>query len=101
VLYEILLPRTFNDGAPVPSSLLLETKDDLVKQFGGVTLHQEPVTGYWMNDGIEYTDSLIRITVGCSASEENEVFIRNYKEVLKQRFSQIEVWIVEHQIRII
>jgi hypothetical protein len=35
----------FNDGTPVPTRLLLDTKDELVRQFGGGTFHEESATG--------------------------------------------------------
>jgi len=31
---------------------------------------------------------------------ENEAFFKNFKDVLKSRFHQIEIWIVSHEIRI-
>jgi hypothetical protein len=99
--YEILLPRTFNDGTPVPVRLFLDTKDDLVRQFGGATFHEEAVTGYWLSDDIEFKDVMVRVTVAARATPENEAFIRQYKEVLKQRFDQKEIWIVEYRVRII
>lgn len=35
--YEILLPRQFNDGQPVPDELIADTVLDLRKQFGAVS----------------------------------------------------------------
>ena len=101
VQYGILLPRNFNDGTPVPLRLLVETKDELVAQFGGATIHREPVTGYWVSEGVEYRDVMLRVTVAARATRANQAFIRQYKEVLKQRFDQREIWIIEYRIRII
>jgi hypothetical protein len=101
VQYEILLPRQFNDGTPVPASLYLQTKDELVQRFGGATFHETPVTGYWVSDNIEYRDSLVRVTVAGDATAENEAFMRQLKETLKQRFRQLEIWVVEYQVRIL
>ena len=101
IQYEILLPRTFNDGTAVPARLFLDTKDELVQQFGGATFHEEAVTGYWLHESVEYKDVMVRVTVASRAAPQNEAFIRQYKEVLKQRFNQKEIWIVEYRIRII
>lgn len=73
----------------------------MVQQFGGATFHEQPVTGYWLSEGVEYQDVMVRVTVAGTASPENEAFIRQYKEVLRRRFDQKEIWVVEYRIRII
>jgi hypothetical protein len=71
-----------------------------VRQFGGATFHEQSVTGYWLSENVEYQDVLVRVTVAARATPENEAFIRQFKEVLKRRFDQEEIWIVEYRIRI-
>ena len=43
--YEILLPRRFNDGRPVPKALLAETLLELENRFGAVSTETQIILG--------------------------------------------------------
>ena len=50
--FEILLPRRFNDGAPVPDELIADVLIELEQQFGAVscetqTIHTEVAWPAW------------------------------------------------------
>jgi hypothetical protein len=61
--YEILLPVTYNDGRPIEPEKLYQTRDELVAQFGAVSLVPHVVLGTWVHEGTRYEDELRRITV--------------------------------------
>jgi hypothetical protein len=96
--YVILLPLKFNDGEPVPPELVLQTRDDLVAHFGGASFDPGTVAGYWIHQRSLYSDELIRVRMSGSTSEADDEFIKRYKETLKERFRQEEVYVVAYPI---
>jgi hypothetical protein len=101
VQFVILLPRSFNDGRPVPPELFLETYEELIAQFGGATIDTVDVTGYWELAGVRYADQLRRIIVVGEDNELNRRFMRELKERLLARFDQLEIWIEVYKISLI
>lgn len=99
--YEILLPRQFNDGQPVPDELLVDTALDLRKQFGAVSAETQIIRGLWTHQGRSYRDELSRIFVDVPDTAETQQFFREFKEHLKVRFRQIDIWMTSHPIDVI
>src|SRR5579862_6939469 len=87
----ILLPLKFNNGEPVPTELVLQTRDELVSRFGGASFDPCAVNGYWVTAERLYNDELVRVRVTCDGTAEDDRFIVEYKETLKQRFDQLEI----------
>lgn len=92
---EILLPLYYNPDEngvrkKIGDNEFSETYKDLMKQFGGCTIVPNPVSGGWINPdtGTEITDELIAYWVIYENTEENIEFLKNFKEVLKERFKQ-------------
>lgn len=99
--YEFLLPRTFNDGRPVPPELYARTLLDIREQFGPVSCETQVIQGIWPHGGLVYRDDLMRVFVDVPDTEANRQFFRGYKEVLKTRFEQLEIWMTSHAIEAI
>ena len=99
--FEILLPLAFNDGRPVPEELVSQTLLDLEQRFGAVSCETQSIRGLWQHEGKPYRDSLIRVFVDVADSKENREFMRQFKESLKQRFSQIDIWITTYPIDVV
>ena len=59
------------------------------------------VTGSWIYKGVMYEDRLMRMVVDAEGWEEANRFFRDYKGVLKERFEQLDIWIVAYEIEII
>jgi len=57
--------------------------------------------GIWIHEDIEYEDELIRFVLDVEDTPETEAFFREYKEVLKERFKQLDIWMTLHPIRIL
>ena len=96
--FEILLPRRFNDGQPVPDELFADTFLDIRQQFGAVSSETQIIQGYWENAGQAYRDELIRVFVDVADTQENQQFFHEFKERLRGRFQQIEIRITTYLI---
>ena len=101
VQYVILLPRYFNDGEPVPPELFVQSHEELTEYFGGVSIDTVEVMGYWKQAGRLYQDLLRRLTVAGEENAQTDAFIRQFKERLKERFKQEDIWITAQRIDVI
>ena len=99
--FEILLPLNYNDGRPIEREKFLLTHRELVRQFSATTVDTTRASGTWMYGGTLYEDLLIRVTVDSSEPDEAKAFLRQYKEVLKARFEQLDIWITAHDVDLI
>lgn len=98
--YEILLPLLFNDGTPVPDAVVAQTLEALENQFGAVSAETAPLEGRWRHEGTTYRDNLIRVFADVPENPENRAFMTDFKETLKERFEQIDIWIVSFQLEV-
>src|SRR2546421_11195749 len=98
--YEILLPTRYNDGSPVEDEKIDLVAEELSKEFGGVTLHPEHLRGLWLHQGQRFEDANVRIVVDVEDTEQASHFFVRYKQTLKDRFRQIDLWIVSYEIRV-
>lgn len=103
---EILLPLYHNPDKngireKITDREFLETYQDLVKQFCGCTVNPIPQAGVWINPdtGQKITDELTIYWVIFEESEENNIFLRDFKEVLKKRFKQDDIMMFSMPIR--
>ena len=101
IRYEILLPLCYNDGRPVESEKFRQTTLDLLENFSAATLDLIVAISAWKYQGTVYEDLLWRFIVGVPATSPADDFLRNYKEALKARFDQIDIWISSHEIQIL
>lgn len=99
--YEILLPLVYNDGKPIEKEKFFQTDQELVEKFGATTTDTTIAIGSWIYKGVLYKDKLIRIRVDVENIEEVRKFLEDFKETLKKRFKQLDVWITAYDIEII
>ena len=99
--YELLLPTSFNDGGPVRQKLLGLTLRELRKQFGSISTETQRIEGQWEYRGKLHRDLNVRIFVDVLDTAENRQFFIDYKERLKERFQQIDIWLTTHPIEVI
>jgi hypothetical protein len=65
VKFTTLIPTTRNDGTPVKPSVLAGLINGLWRPFGGMT-NEGLVTGHWIDeDGTEYADTCVKVSVEC------------------------------------
>jgi hypothetical protein len=99
--YEVLLPLRFNDGQSIPDKLIADTLLELEEHFGAVSCETQQIRGTWRHEGQSYRDDLVRVFVDIPDTPENRIFFVELKERLKQRFQQLEIWIVTHPLDIL
>jgi hypothetical protein len=98
--YEIILPTRYNDGTPVPEGEFWEAAKELVAEFGATSYLPEPFQGIWIHQGQTYADQNVRLFVDVEDTLENKAFFRQFKTTLKQRFRQLDIWLVSYEIQI-
>ncbi|HIE50260.1 MAG TPA: hypothetical protein EYP85_00750 [Armatimonadetes bacterium] len=101
VRFELLLPLYYNDGRPIEKEKFLQTDEELVAQFGATSTDSVIVSGRWMYQSTLYEDKLIRVRVDVEDVPANWDFFRSYKETLKQRFEQEDIWITAYRIEVV
>jgi hypothetical protein len=99
--YEILLPTRYNDGTPVEPERFFDTQEELVAAFGALTTSPDLFRGTWMHEGQRFEDEHFRMVVDVEATPENRAFLTRFKERLKERFRQIDIWIVSYEIEVL
>jgi hypothetical protein len=100
-LYEILLPLQFNDGREVSASLLWETVEQLEMRFRAVSWESQVVRGLWQHEGVAFRDNNTRLVIDVADTVENRAFFVALKEILKERFQQVDIWITSHAIDVL
>ena len=98
---EILVPLVFNDGTPVLEELLAQTFIELRDQFGAASWETQVVRGSWEHEGTIYEDNLTRFFVDVPDVPEHRKFFTKFKDRLKARFDQLDVWITSHPMDVI
>ena len=99
--YEVLVPLLFNDSTPVPDALLAETFFALRARFGSASWETQMLRGFWEHEGKTYEDNLTRFFVDVPDVPENREFFTQFKEELKTRFQQLDIWITSYPIDVI
>jgi hypothetical protein len=99
--YELLIPLEFNDGRAVPEELIAETLLELRKRFGAVSAETQIIRGQWEFQGQVFRDQHFRLFVDVEDSPANRDFFRLFKDVLKRRFEQIDIWLTSHPIDVL
>jgi hypothetical protein len=99
--YEILLPLRFNDGQSVPDALISDTLIELESRFGAVSWETQIIRGRWRHEEEVYSDDLMRVIIDIEDLVEHRQFFGAFKECLKVRFRQIEIYMTTHPIEVI
>jgi hypothetical protein len=99
--FELLLPLRLNDGRPVPEESIGETLLELRARFGAVSCETQVIRGLWQHQGQIFRDDLIKVYVDTPDLPENIEFFLGYKEQLKARFQQLDIWMVTYPIRVL
>ena len=99
--FEVLLPLRFNDGQSVPDELIADTLIELETQFGAVSCETQTIRGLWNYEGQPFRDELVRVFVDVSDVPENRQFFVEFKERLKGRFQQLDIWLATYLIEVL
>ena len=74
---------------------------ELEQRFGAVSSETQTIRGQWRHGGQSYRDDLIRVFVDVEDQPEIRQFFVEYKEHLKARFQQIDIWMTTYQIEVL
>ncbi len=99
--FEILLPRQFNDGQPVPDELVAETLLELEQRFGAVSCETQIIRGLWRHEEQVFRDDLIRVFVDAADVPESRAFFQEFKERAKLRFRQLDIWLTTYPVEVL
>jgi hypothetical protein len=99
--FELLLPLRFNDGQPIPDEVIGETLSELREQFGAVSCESQTIRGVWEHGGQVYRDDLVRVFVDAPDILESREFFVSFKERVKTRFKQIDIWMTTYRIEVL
>jgi hypothetical protein len=99
--FEILLPLLFNDGQPVPETLIADTLVELEQRFGSISSETQTIRGRWHHEGVAYRDDLVRVFVDVPDEPDARQFFAEYKERLKARFQQLDIWMTTYPVEIL
>jgi hypothetical protein len=99
--FEILLPLSFNDGRSVPDELIGATLLELRQRFGAISAETQRIQGTWSHLGQVHRDDLVRVFVDVPATRDETKFFEQYKEELKRRFQQLDIWITTYPVEVI
>jgi hypothetical protein len=98
--FEVLIPLQFNDGREVPARWISEAFLEVRNHFGSATYETQRIEGHWLHRGVFYKDYLTRIVVDVADSPDNRVWMKGFKERLRIRLEQIELWVVSYPIEV-
>ena len=96
--FEVLLPLRFNDGRKVPEEWLAQAVLELTDYFGAASYETQKVEGHWRHGGIQYRDDMVRLFVDVPDSTKNRQWMKQFKLRWKDRFEQIELWMVSYRV---
>ncbi len=91
--FTTLIPTTWNDGTTIKPAVLDRVIERLWRPFGGMT-DEGQVTGHWIDeDGTEFTDVCIKVSIECDRTRLQEAVraVRRAGRKLGQRAMYFEV----------
>ena len=95
------MPLKYNDGTDVEPEKIDRTFDELIQRYGAATLEPQHLLGRWRFEGAEYEDELLRLIVDVADTPANRGWFTRWKETLKERFQQIDIWLVWYEIHLV
>ena len=104
IRYEILLPTNDNNGNPIPQKNFILVGSEIVNNLGDYTIDSNFYIGTWSGkDGKLTTDETIKVIIDIpeSSRKTTNIVLLEYKEKLKKRFKQEEIYIVSYQIDVL
>ncbi len=92
---------TVSPCPPVPDEVVAETLLELEQRFGAVSAETQTIRGFWRHEGESYRDDLIRVFVDVADEPEQRQFFLEFKERVKVRFGQLDIWMTTYPIEVL
>ena len=99
IRFEILLPLFYNDGRSNGKS-----SSRPMTNWSNFSLQPAPILSWfaaWLYQSTVYQDQLIRVRIDVEDTPESWQTVRSFKETLKTRFDQVDIWITAHRIEVV
>lgn len=104
VRFEIRLPAFYNDGTPIEPKKYIQTKNEILRKFGGITL-LTITQGGWVDPKTNktYVEEMGGFFVDADKERLDETieFFKGYKKILEKRFKQKIIYIVGYEVYVI
>ena len=99
--YEIFLrPRTTN-LQPIPDESIYDALLGLQQQLEESSSNNRVARLFWQRESHSCRDDLVRIFVDAPDTPENRRFFEEFKERLKTRFRQFDIWMTTYLIEVL
>jgi hypothetical protein len=85
----------------VPDVLIADTILELREYFGAVSCETQTIHGIWTHEAEVYRDELIRVFVDAPETASSRDFFLEFKERLKARFDQLDIWMTTYPIEVL
>ncbi len=100
---QFLLPLKYNDGRDIEVDKFDWVRTELLDKFGGFTIYPFSLEGGWIHptDNIKFFDRTKLFEITIKQTDENETYLKNFKEELKKKFSQHEIYMTVNTVNIV
>ena len=97
--FEVMIPLADNDGNRFPMEEIIQVRNNLTDEFGGCRSQPlAPFEGTWVDENKVYLDELMLFIVDAPRTDTSIEWFLKYKEHLKQKFTQIEIYLAISEI---
>jgi hypothetical protein len=95
--FDFYVPRSYNDGSPIEDEKFVLTRREIIQRLRALSWMGDagdpPIQGFWEHEGTEYYDRNDWVTVCTPREQEHKDWFQAYKETLKERFQQLEIFL--------
>jgi hypothetical protein len=81
--------------------VIVETILELEQRFGAVSSETQIIRGYWQHEGQSFRDELVRAFVDVPDLPETREYFKEFKERIKARFQQLDIWMTTYPVEIL
>jgi hypothetical protein len=99
--YEVFVPLSYNDGAPVEPRIFQKLQRQLLARFNGITFFPQPNQGTWKMGNVVYHDEIVIYRVLTDRENKTRRFFVRLKEKLKEELRQEEILIIFRNVGVI
>lgn len=85
----------------MPEGLIVDTLLELRERFGAVSCETQAIRGTWTFEAEVFRDDLVRVFVDADDVPASREFFLEFKERLKTRFDQLEIWMATYPIEVL
>ena len=94
--YEVVLRRQVPTQQHLSDEVIFENLRELEQQLTAVSSENHRTRPLWRHEGQSQRDDLVRVFVDVPDTPANRQFFEEYKEHLKTRFRQLDIWMTTY-----